>query len=258
MKKSNKTSLFYILSSVLLLGAMLFGGIYGIYISVGLNFVRSSVANISDAGVGNSGATNVAFGGTVNFESSMTGIIILSVILVILAILDIISLIKQIVLFKQFKMVRNARFEKVVEKKVKSKSAVVFFAVVIDILSLIVGVVGIFLNARTFVGSNLSWVLYLIDGLVALLSVISLVLLIIKVKQAKNDNNLQNEHSAKNEYFEENNNFVYRSFDIDNIEYSLLKLKYLKNSKIITAEESEILRNKILRKDDLENNKNSK
>lgn len=257
MKKSNKTSVFYILSSVLLLGAMLFGGIYGIYISVGLNFVRSSVANISDVGAGNSGATNVAFGGTVNFESSMTGIIILSVILVILAILDIISLIKQIVLFKQYKMVRNARFEKVIEKKVKSKSAVVFFAIVVDILSLIVGVVGIFLNARTFVGSNLSWVLYLIDGLVALLSVISLVLLIIKVKQVKN-NNLNNEHDAKNESLEENNNFVQKNFDIDNIEYSLLKLKYLKSSKIITAEESEILRNKILRKDDFENNKNLK
>lgn len=256
MKKSNKTSMFYILSSVLLLGAMLFGGIYGIYISVGLNFVRSSVANISDAGAVNSGATNVAFGGTVNFESSMTGIIILSVILVILAILDIISLIKQIVLFKQYKMVRNARFEKVIEKKVKSKSAVVFFAVVIDILSLIVGVVGIFLNARTFVGGNLSWVLYLIDGLVALLSVISLVLLIVKVKQAKNDTHLKNDKYNKKEYFEENNNFVQRNFDIDDIEYSLLKLKYLKNSKIITAEESEILRNKILRKDDLENNEN--
>ena len=99
MKKSNKISIIYILSSMLLLGTMIFGGIYGVYISVGLNFVRSSVSNVTSGGAAG-GASNVAFGGTVNFESSMTGIIILSIILIILSIFDIISLIRKIVLFK--------------------------------------------------------------------------------------------------------------------------------------------------------------
>lgn len=254
MKKSNKVSIFYILSSVALLGVLLFGGIYGVYISVGLNFVRSSISNISD---GMAGASNVAFGGTVNFESSMTGIIILSIVLVILAILDIISLVKQIVLFKQFKMVRNSKFEETIENKTKSKGGVIFFAGLIDVLSLIVGVVGIFLNARTFVGNNLSWVLYLVDGLVAILSIISLVLLIIKIKQSKK---YMEEHRKKHS-IKSSSNYMGRlvsenDFDIDRIEYSLLKLKYLKSNRIISSEESEILRNRILQKNTEEDEKN--
>ncbi len=253
MKKSNKISIFYILSSVMLLGVLFFGGVYGVYISVGLNFVRSSISNISNS----AGASNVAFGGTVNFESSMTGIIILSISLVILAIFDLISLIKQIVLFKQFKVVRNSKFEENLESKTKSKGGIIFFAGLIDVLSLIVGVVGIFLNARTFVGNNLSWVLYLVDGLVVILSIISLVLLIIKIKQSKSSieehckkHNRQSFSNHKDALDNDN------EFNIDKIEYSLLKLKYLKSNRIISADESEILRNRILKRNDKEDEEN--
>ena len=71
------------------------GGVYGIYVSVGLNFVRSSLSNVT--GGSGVGASNVSFGGTVNFESSMLGVIVLSIVLIILAIIDLISLIKQII-----------------------------------------------------------------------------------------------------------------------------------------------------------------
>lgn len=249
MKKSNKISIIYILSSMLLLGTMIFGGIYGMYISVGLNFVRSSVSNVTSGGAAG-GASNVAFGGTINFESSMTGIIILSIILIILSIFDIISLIRQIVLFKQFKMVRNSKFEIAVENKVKSKGAVIFLASLIDILSLVAGIAGIFLNARTFVGNNLAWVLYLVDGAVSILALTSLVLLIIKVNQAKKymENHKKNVKNGMRYYdsISRKDDIENSGFDIDKIEYSLLKLKYLKNSRIISAEECEMLRNKIL------------
>ena len=96
MKKSNKISFFYIATSLTLLLVLIFGGVYGIYVSVGLSFIRQSADNIS--GIENA-ASNVSFGGTVNFNYSMVGIIILSVALIILAIFDLISLIRQIVLF---------------------------------------------------------------------------------------------------------------------------------------------------------------
>ena len=88
MKKSNKISVFYFLSSVLLLLFLVFGGVYGIYVSVGLNFIKGNALNVADR-VGT--ASNVSFGGSVNFESSMIGVIILSITLVVLAVFDIIT-----------------------------------------------------------------------------------------------------------------------------------------------------------------------
>ena len=85
MKKSNKISVIYVCCSLLLLGALLFGGVYGIYVSVGLSFMRSSVSNVTE-GVQNMGVNNVSYGGSVNFSSSMVGVIILSIVLIVLAI----------------------------------------------------------------------------------------------------------------------------------------------------------------------------
>jgi hypothetical protein len=255
MKKSNKITFVYIICSLGLLSVLIFGGVYGIYISVGLNFVKSSMSNISN--VGNGTASNVSLGGSVNFQSSMTGVIILSVVLIVLAVFDLISLVRQIVLFKQFKMISSSKMEKNIEKKVKSKGAVVFFAVLVDILSFLVGVAGIFVNSRAFVGNNISWVLYLIDGLVSLLALLSLIFLIAKLKKIKfakgnnSENNFDNKrHQATKNYFGQEDsiqdiNFQHE-FDIDDMEYKLLKLKHLKSSKIISFDEYEMLRSRIL------------
>ncbi len=251
MKKSNKVSVFYILSSISLLLVLVFGGIYGIYVSVGLNFVRSSVSNVADTA--NNFASNVSYGGTVNFESSMTGVIILSIILIVLAVLDFISLIKQITLFKQFKMVRESKFEQEIESKVKSKSSIIFFAVLIDLISIAVGVAGVFVNMRSFVGNNISWVLYVIDGFVSLLALVSLVLLIFKLKGRKKDeSNIHYQSASKsksNNGVDENsheNEYKIGKIDVDEIEYKLIKLKNLKNNKMISADEYKKLHDHLL------------
>ncbi len=256
MKKSNKISVIYVCCSLLLLGALLFGGVYGIYVSVGLSFMRSSVSNVTE-GVQNMGVNNVSYGGSVNFSSSMVGVIILSIVLIVLAILDMISLIRQIVFFKQFKPVRESKIEKTIEKKIKSKTAVIVFVCVVDILSIIVGVVGIFINARSFSGNNVSWVLYVVDGLIAVLSLTSLVLLFVKLKKLKNDNVKQCENNELTKIKYEpvgvsvmNGNK--QKFDIDevnDIEIMLLKLKYLKLARLISNEEYIDFRNKILPKE---------
>lgn len=268
MKKSNKITVFYIISSVFLMIVLLAGGIYGMYISVGLNFVKSSVNNFTENLAGSSysgGATNVAFGGSVNFESSMTGVIILSIALILLGVFDIISLIKQVIFFKQFKAIKNSSIEQKIERKVKSKSGVVWFAAIIDLLSVIAGVAGIFINARSLAGGNIVWVLYLIDALVAVLALVSFVLLIVKLKAVKymrNNNDETNKNredysSAKQEnYTSMVSNF--EDIDIDDIEYKLLKLKYLKSGKILSNEEYEKLRKKILISFDDKSNDNSK
>ncbi len=274
MKKSNKITLVYVLSSLSLLFILIFGGIYGIYISIGLNFVKSSVSNITNVPNANNVATNVSLGGSVNFQSSMTGVIILSIVLIILSVLDFISLIRQVVLFKQFKAVSESKIEQKIEKKVKSKGAVLFFAFAIDIASFAVGIVGIFLNARTFIESNLSWVLYLIDGLVSLFALLSIILLIVKLKKVKqynklmNGNQIDNSNSNKQKFafkeIEEETNHEsemrFKYLNIDELEYRLLKLKHLKSSKIISADEYDTLRLKILgiEEDELKNidNKN--
>ena len=99
MKKSNKLTIFYVLSSVTLFLVLLVGGIYGVYVSVGLNFVRGTVTDEVAGG----GVSNVSFGGNVNYAPSMAGVIFLSIILVIISVFDFITLLKQIVFFKQFK-----------------------------------------------------------------------------------------------------------------------------------------------------------
>lgn len=251
MKKSNKLSVFYVISSVSLFLVLLFGGVYGVYISVGLNFMRSSMANVAETA---ESVSNVAIGGTVNFQSSMTGIIILSLILIVISIFDFISLIKQIIFFKQFKVIRDSKIEESVERKVKSKGAVIVFTIIIDIISFIVGVVGIFLNNRTLIKNNVLWVLYLVDGIIIVMSLISLVLLIAKLKQNKklannNKNAKQHENYQNNANKPQNNENIANknnSLDIDELEYKLVKLKTMKASKIINEDEFEILRKEIL------------
>lgn len=247
MKKSNKISVFYFLSSVFLLVVLIFGGVYGIYVSVGLNFVRGNAVN--SAGVVG-GASNVSFGGSVNFESSMSGIIILSIVLIVLGVFDIVVLFKQLVFFKQFKTVKDSSLEQVIERKIKSKKSVVVFVFILDLLSVAAGVVGVILNARTFPRMNNIWLLYVVDLLVVLFAVVSFVLLIIKLKRLKQNEMKVNFESDKTKQYnrfnlKEDEN-VSEDFDIDKLEYLLLKLKYLKTNKFISADEFECLRKKVV------------
>ncbi|MBO5344907.1 MAG: hypothetical protein J6A51_03320 [Clostridia bacterium] len=248
MKKSNKITILYIISSILLFVTLVGGGVYGVYLSVGFNFVRSRINGISNVGAN---ASNVSFGGNANFSTSMTGVIVLSVALIVLAVFDFVSLIRQIVFFKQFKAVRESSIEKDVEKKIKSKGVVIFFAFLIDIISIGVGVAGFFLNAKTFVGNGSVWVLYLIDGLVALFALMSFVLLIVKLKRVKTENK-NNLCLSKKKDFDLKKMDACFKFDIDKIEYDLLKLKHLKSSKVISNEEFEILRKKLFNIEEFE------
>ena len=242
MKKSNKLTVFYILSSILLFGSLIFGGVYGIYVSAGVNFMGSAMNNTpTTAGT----ASNVGIGAAnnVGMRPSMSGIVILSIILIIISVLDFVSLIKQIVFFKQFKMVRESSLEEKIEKKIKSKGSVVFFTVLIDLLSLGAGVAGLF--AR----NGILWVLYLIDIVIVLFSLLSFILLIAKIKQNKklikeNKGSNHQEIASKpaKEPAENSNNKI----DLEDIEYNLLKLKTMRSSKMITADEFNELRQRIL------------
>ena len=248
MKKSNKLTVFYILSSILLFGSLIFGGVYGIYVSAGVNFMGSAMNNTpTTAGT----ASNVGIGAAnnVGMRPSMSGIVILSIILIIISVLDFVSLIKQIVFFKQFKMVRESSLEEKIEKKIKSKGSVVFFAMLIDLLSLGTGVAGLFLNTRSFARNGILWVLYLIDIVIVLFSLLSFILLIAKLKQNKklikeNKGSNHQEIASKpaKEPAENSNNKI----DLEDIEYNLLKLKTMRSSKMITADEFNELRQRIL------------
>ena len=221
--------------------------------------MRSSVSSVVD-GVRGFGANNVSYGGSVNFSSSMIGVIILSIMLIVLAILDIVSLIRQIVFFKQFKVVRESKFEKSIEKKIKSKISVVVFVCIVDMLSIIVGVAGIFVNVRSFSGNNMSWVLYVVDGLIAVLALISLILLFIKIKKikkhhannhAERDCNESLKHCDEPIFKKEFNVQDFGIEDMNEIEIMLLKLRHLKAAKLISNEEYNDFRNKILPKQNI-------
>lgn len=245
--KNNKLSFFYITTSVLLFLTLFAGGVYGVYVSVGLNFMRSNISNISGGVVGD--ASNVSYGGAINFSPSMTGVIVLSIVLVILSIFDFVGLIKQIIFFRQFKVVKNSCLEKKIESKVKSKSSVLIFVCIIDVLSILAGVVGFFINLRSMSGGGVSWVLYLVDILVSLLALLSLILLLVKVKQIKKlkkENGSKDNRQQKCENEKVKKVIAFDDFDIDEIEYVLLKLKHLKSSKIITDEEYKLIRQQMI------------
>ena len=248
MKKSNKLSLFYVIVSFVLFVTLLGGGVYGVYISVGLNFVRSNVSNVTN-GIASNVASNMSYGsGFATGNNSMFGVIALSVALLVLAVFDLVSMIKQIVFFKQFKVIKNSTIEQVIEKKVKTKKSVLVFAFIIDTLSFVVALVGLFLNARSFSGIGSVWVLYLIDGAVCLFSIISVVLLIAKYNKAKKSHREQLEKNKDDKVKLKNDNVLQFNFadNVDKLEYCLLKLKHLKTSKIISLEEYSKLRSEIL------------
>ncbi len=245
MKKSNKISVFYILSSIMLLFVLVGGGVYGIYVSLGFKFMNNTFSNVVG---GVDSATNVAYSSGGYAENySMTGVIILSIALIVLAIFDFISMIKQLMFFKQFKVVKNSTLEQVVERKVKSKKSVIVFACTIDVLSFIVGVVGLFVNARTMPRITYSWVFYLIDGFVCLFAIVSLVLLFVKLKKVKENYKQMREECERTNTISTKTTVSDKILnhcvaDIDNLEYFLLKLKHLKSSKVISVEEYSKLR----------------
>ena len=122
----------------------------------------------------------------------------------------------------------------------KSKKSVIVFAFIIDVLSFVVGVVGLFINVRNNYSGNIVWVLYLINGIVCLFAVMSFVLLIVKLRRTK---------KIHDEYMHKSNNFHCEKYSlntdvesIDRLEYCLLKLKHLKSSRIISVDEFEKLR----------------
>lgn len=248
MKKSNKLSFFYVLVTLGLFFVLVGGGIYGIYISVGLNFAKSSVPNIAGSGE----ASNVALAGTVNYTPSMTGIIILSVVLVLISVFDFVTMIKQVVFFKQYKIIKNSKLEKKIEKKTKSKSSVIFWAFFIDIISFIAGIAGLFVNNRSFAGrSNYSWVFYTVDILVSVLALLSIILLIAKLKsRSKNDAKTpKKQREASREDFEGEagrQSQVIEAKDINQMEYNLIKLESMRRSKLVSQEEYNKLRKKIV------------
>lgn len=247
MKKSNKLTFFYCLASIALFLSLLIGGGYGIYVSVGLNFARSSVPNIAENGM----ASNVSITGNVNYTPSMTGVIILSIVLIILAIIDFVALIKQVVFFKQFKFVKNSKLEKNIEKKTKSKSSVIFWTIFIDILALAAGIAGVFVNNRSFAGkSNFSWVFYAVDIAVSLLALLSIILLIAKLKNKANINEKDSNYrkTGSRDYTQKTKN-TYRvnPKDINQMEYNLIKLEALKKGKMVSEEEYKKLRKQVLK-----------
>lgn len=249
MKKSNRLSVFYILSSLTLFLVLIAGGVYGVYVSVGMNYMGTAMSGIAET---TGTVSNVAFGG-VNGQAkpTMSGIVFLSIILIVISILDLISLIKQIIFFKQFKVVRESSLEEKIERKVKSKGSVVFFTILIDIISFAAGVVGLFLNTKSFARSGVIWVLYVIDGLIVIFSLVSFVLLIAKLKQhkklfsenknAKQENKTQKTQRNNTDVSDNSNNL-----NVNDIEYKLLKLKIMKSSKLISEDEFKQLRQKIL------------
>lgn len=238
MKKSNKLTMFYVLSSIVLFLTLLGGGVYGVYLSAGLMFVRSNMQDFSGGNV----ARNVAYGGMSDsvVEAPSLGVMVLSIVLIVIAIFDFVSLVKQIVFFKQFKFVEDSNFEQSVEKKIKLKKSVVVFACVIDIVSIVVAVIGFFVNARGLAGVS-SWVFYVIDGAVCLFAVMSLVLLLVKLKNVKKIHTENIEILKRKTTCETNLNDVDFDF-VDKVEYFLLKLKHLKSSRVISAEEYDGIR----------------
>lgn len=247
MKKSNKLSFFYVLTVLGLFLTLIGGGVYGIYLSVGLNFAKSSVPNLAAP----EGATNVALQSTVNYTPSMTGTIILSIVLILLAIFDFVSMIKQIVFFKQFKLINQSKLEKKIESKTKSKSSVIFWTFFIDIISFIAGLAGLFINNRSFAGkSNYSWVFYAIDILVSVLSLLSIILLIAKLKARKSLSEKPVARSGSGERgrnsVAERGNQAIEAKDINQMEYNLIKLESMKRSKLVSDEEYKKIRKKIL------------
>jgi len=249
MKNSKKITVFYVISSISLFLVLLLGGVYGVYVSVGLNFVRGTVSNNPQEG----DIANVSFGGNVNYSPSMTGVIFLSIILVVISIFDLITLIKQVIFFKQFKAIKNSRIAKKVEQKIPSKGAVIFWTFVVDIISFIAGIVGLFINNRCFaIGNEMSWLFYLIDSLVSLLSLVSIILLISKLKNKaiSNSKNRVLKHQNSSCQNLETKQVCYKegldAKEISQMEYNLLKLESMKKNKIVTEDEYKKLRRKIL------------
>ena len=248
MKKSNKLTVFYVISSVSLFLVLLLGGVYGVYVSVGLNFVRANPT--PNELVENNGLANVSFNGSVNYSPSMVGVIFLSIILVIISIFDFISLIKQVIFFKQFKAVENSKITKKIEEKTPSKGSVIFWTFVIDVLSLIAGVSGFFINNRSFAGGNeMSWLFYLVDGLVSVLSLVSIILLVAKLKNKSTERKNQVKNSTEKPAISKSENKKDKKVDSNEMaqmEYNLMKLESMKKGKIVTDDEYKKLRKKIM------------
>ena len=124
----------------------------------------------------------------------------------------------------------------------------IFWTFFLDVVCIIVGILGLFINGRSFAGkSNFSWVFYAVDIAVALFALLSMILLIIKLKNRKKDlEELKDKHSQ----IEKQKNIAtkqkFEPKEINQMEYNLIKLEAMKKGKLISQDEYKKLRKKIL------------
>ena len=194
-KPKQSTTIFLIVSTMLLSLALFACGIYSLYISIGFRFLnRSAVVGLNTATLYTYPNSNYGTG-----SSTMVGLILISIIMLGLGIGMAIIFFKQLPLYKQIRLVAKMPTVKYKDYSKQAKKSVIVWSIIAYIICIAFSIFAIIVVYRSGVSANYLWIIATAYFIVVGLSVASLVLMFVKVSQlSKIRRTLQNNEEREN------------------------------------------------------------
>lgn len=178
-KPKQSTTVFLIVSTMLLSLALFACGIYSLYISIGFRFLnRSAVVGLNTATLYTFPNSSYGTG-----SGTMIGLILISIIMIGLGIGMAIIFIKQLPLYKQIRFIAKMPNVKYKDYSQQAKKSVIVWSIVAYIISIAFSIFALIVVYRSGVSANYLWIIVATYFVVLGLSIASMVLMFVKIAQ---------------------------------------------------------------------------
>ena len=178
-KPKQSTTVFLIISTMLLSLALFACGIYSLYISIGFRFLnRSAVVGLNTATLYTYPNSSYGTG-----SGTMVGLILISIIMIGLGIGMAIIFFKQLPLYKQIRFIAKMPNVKYKEYSQQAKKSVIVWSIIAYIIAIAFSIFALIVVYRSGVSANYLWIIAATYFVVLGLSIASMVLMFVKIAQ---------------------------------------------------------------------------
>lgn len=178
-KPKQSTTVFLIISTMLLSLALFACGVYSLYISIGFRFLnRSAVSGLNTATLYTYPNSSYGTG-----SGTMIGLILISIVMVGLGIAMAIIFFKQLPLYKQIKFIAKMPNVKYKEYSQQAKKSVIVWSIIAYIIAIAFSIFALIVVYRSGVSANYLWIIAATYFVVLGLSIASMVLMFVKIAQ---------------------------------------------------------------------------
>lgn len=172
-------TVFLIISTLMLSLALVIGGVYSLYVSIGFSFLQGSAVG----GVNTSALYTYSNSGYGTGGGSLVGLIITSIIMLGLGVAMGVIFFKQLPLYRQIKLIAKMPNVKYKHYSAQVKKSVIAFSIIAYFACVGFCIFAIVVASRQPLSTNYKWVVLLAYSIVLLLAIASMTLMFIKLAQ---------------------------------------------------------------------------